>query len=104
MTSPCDSSLLEVFLPQFDARNHQEPIIHGPPARIYAAIRAVSADEMPLFQLLIGVRSLPARLIGGRPRRRQSRRPLLQALLAANFALLADEPEREIVIGIIGQP
>jgi hypothetical protein len=58
---------------------------------------------MPLVGLLFAIRSLPRRLArtGGPSLARNE--PLVAQMLAAGFTLLAEDPGREVVFGVVGQ-
>lgn len=97
-------SLLDRVLPVFDVHNYHTIAIHASPARVHAAIWETTAAEMPLFRLLMTIRALPARIAARRGTLPGVHRPLLRAFLTWNYALLAEEPPHEIVIGGISQP
>ena len=70
------------------------------PAAVYAAIRRVRADDILLFRTLTwirrGGRPLPEGILNAGPER-----PIIDVALNGGFALLADEPPRELVLGAI---
>jgi hypothetical protein len=55
------------------------------------------------MRALMAIRLLPARLIGRRSSASFSDRSLLDAFIAAGFLNLAEQRDREIVIGRVGQ-
>ncbi len=95
---------LDDLLPTYDRDEKHVTTINAAPDRVYAAIWQMTADEIPLFRLLMGIRAMPARLTrrGSPPRTTQA--PLFKAFLARDFALLVEEPERELIVGLIAQP
>lgn len=74
--------------------------VRAPRSRVYQAIKEVTADEIPFFGTLTWLRRL------GRPGPESvlsapGRLPLLEVATRTSFLLLADEPEREVVIGTL---
>ena len=69
-------------------------------ARVYQAIHAVTADEIVLFRTLTWIRRLgqpgPESILNA-----PERLPLLEVATRTSFLLLAEEPEREIVVGTL---
>lgn len=91
-------SQLDEFAPLYQFHEFHSIRVDAPADRAYAAIKQVSADEIPLFQTLTWIRR------GGRPSVPGIlNAPVHQSLLAVatrtSFLLLAEEPNREIVIG-----
>lgn len=95
--------LLDMVMPAWDVRDAHRLRIGAPPERVYAAVKAVTVADVPVMMFLLGVRTLPARLTGGRRRVRAADRPLLEGILGEGFTLLAERPAQELVVGTIGQ-
>jgi hypothetical protein len=74
----------------------------GPPARVLSAIKELTPQDIPLLSPLMKLRSVPNRL-AGRPGGLAATQPLLPQLLAAGFIGLGEKPDRELVVGCIGQ-
>jgi len=93
---------LERILPRYDASERHAIVVRADAARTYAALRTLDLADLPLTRVLMAVRALPDRVLGrrGLPLRRHV---TLDGLLGAGFALLAEEPGREIVLGIAGR-
>jgi hypothetical protein len=72
--------------------------VDAPPERVYAATRAVTADEIYLFRTLTAIRRLgrkmPANILDA-PRAE----PILDVATRGGFRWLADDPPRELVVG-----
>lgn len=94
---------LDHFLPSYHFNEVHAITIHASPERIYRAVKDVTPSEMPIFTLLISLRALPALLTGKRRRSSSNTQPLLGQALARSFVLLAEQPNREVAIGTIGQ-
>jgi hypothetical protein len=95
--------LLDKFIPAYDFNEVHSITIHASPERILRAVKEVTPAEMPIFTLLIGLRALPALLTGKRSRNFSNTQPLISTALSGGFVLLAEQPDRELVVGTIGQ-
>jgi hypothetical protein len=103
------ASLLDEFLPLWQFAERHELRVHASVARTYAAIGQVTAGEIRLFQTLTWIRA--PRLPGSRRPpsilNAASDRPILDVATssgasgASGFFRLAEEPGREIVLGIL---
>ena len=87
---------LDRLLPDYDVHEVHSILIRAHPLAVHRALFEVTANEVWLFRALMAVRELGARGADGS-------RPLLEAAQARGFAILADEPGREIVLGVIGR-
>jgi hypothetical protein len=58
---------------------------------------------MPLVRLLFALRSLPARLAGGRGLPQAKHEPLFAQMVDFGFTVLAEDPGREVVVGVVAQ-
>jgi len=102
----CDGvySQLDEIMPAYHFCEVHATRVQGTAAVAYSAVRGVTADEIELFRLLMGARSLPARIAG---KRRSglgtANEPLLDEMLRSGFLVLAEEPGREIVFGLVGR-
>jgi hypothetical protein len=98
---PADTTLLDHVLPYYDYGGSARVVIHAPPATIFRSLRTVTLAEMPLAYVLGTIRYLPGRLTGrARPQPAERTRPFLEI---AGSLVLAEEPDRELVIGCIGK-
>jgi hypothetical protein len=91
-------------MPEADARSRHATIVAAPPARVWEALRTVEVGRHPLVALLMGIRALPALLT--RPRvawTRLRRRRGASPLLGREFALLAERPPFDLVLGLTGR-
>jgi len=96
-------SLLNCLLPAYDFRERHAIRVEAPPTLVYAALKDLTPGEVPILGLLMALRALPARLLGARGPERMASRPLLDRFLSGGFRVLAQEPGREIVVGVIGR-
>jgi hypothetical protein len=91
---------LDEFVPVYQFDEEHEVHINAPPARVFAAVKAVTANEILLFRTLTWIRRF------GRPGPESilnapERLPILDVATRTGFLLLAEAPPREIVVGTI---
>jgi hypothetical protein len=91
---------IDEFAPAFHFREHHSTIVAAPPELVFAAVKAVSADEIALFQLFTGIRRF------GRPGPESilnpsGNRPILDVATSTGFLLLAEQAPREILVGTV---
>ncbi len=98
-----DLGLIDAILPKYDFGEVHAIHVHRSPASVLGAVKRVTPAETPWFRLLIGLRALPARLLGGSAWQFSLDRPVLEQFLDAGFSLLAEEADRELVVGRVGQ-
>jgi hypothetical protein len=97
------ASLLEGLLPRYDFNEAHARVVAAPPDRVFEALKAVTLEEMPLVRLLFALRSLPARLAGGRGLPRAKDTPLFTQMVDFGYTVLAEDPGREVVAGVVAQ-
>lgn len=92
-------SQLDRFMPVWQFNELHTIDIAAPPERVFAAIRAVRADEILLFRTLTwirrGGRDLPEGVLNA------GERSLIEAALKGGFVTLANDAPRELVIGTV---
>ncbi len=98
-----DRGSLDDLLPHADVRLRHQLVVAAPPDRVWQALKATTLREMPLVWLLFALRSLAARPTRSRGLPSALDEPLFTQMAAAGFALLAEDPGRELVVGRIGQ-
>ena len=91
---------LDEFLPHYDANEVHTTRVAAPPDEVMAALRSLTAREVPVLVALMAVRTLPARLMG-RHRGRPSG-TILEGFLRGGFVLLDERPD-ELVVGAVGR-
>lgn len=98
VTTP--QSQLDAVMPVWQFHERHTIHIDAPPARVFAAIEDVRADEIALFHTLTAIRRggrhLPENILNA-----GNRRPLLDVATRSGFVRLAYEPPRELVIGAV---
>ena len=91
---------LDEFMPAYQFAEFHAIRIKAPRERVYAAIREVTADEIMLFRTLTWIRRFGrsgSESILNVP----TDKPLLDVALRTSFMNLAEEPNREIVVGTL---
>ena len=101
--SPARRSLLDELLPRFDFAEFHYRDVSAPPERVYEAVTAVTLAEMPVVRFLFAVRSLPAFVAGKTGLPLSKDKPVLAQMFESGFTLLAEDPGREIVGGVVAQ-
>ena len=89
---------LDEILPRYQFAEHHERHIDATPARVWRALHEVTASDIRLFRTLTTIRRL------GRPGPQDilnapEHLPILDVALSTSFVRLANELERELVIG-----
>ena len=91
---------LDEFVPTYQFSEFHSIRINAPRQQVFQAIQEVSADEIPLFRALTwirrGGRSGAESILNAPPGK-----PLLEVALQTSFMKLAEEPDREIVVGTL---
>ena len=85
--------LIDEVLPRYDVRASHSIAVAAPPERVFDAVREVTVAEAPLASLLLLLRGIRA----------SRRRPIIEEL-PERYAVVAEEPARELVIGGVAQP
>jgi hypothetical protein len=89
---------LDELAPAWQFREFHSTRIAAPPARVFAAIKAVRADEIRLFRTLTWIRRggqrLPESILNA-----GDSTPIIDVALRTSFERLADDPPQELVIG-----
>lgn len=94
---------LNRFLPDCHFAEVHTVRIKAPAVCAYRAVKEVTPREIPLFRAMFAIRALPAILTRKASIPYGCRQPLPEQMLASGFVLLAEEPNREIVLGAVGQ-
>jgi len=94
---------IDKFLPGYDFNEIHKLTIKASPEQVFNAMKELTASELsPLIFLLLDARNLPAKLLGKHPPSVTAPGPFLEQLYRDGFIPLAEEPDKEIVFGLIG--
>jgi hypothetical protein len=78
--------------------------VQASPSKVFRAVKELTSAELStLVHLLVGIRALPQRLAGQRGAGLNGAQPILAQLPGAGLLLLGEEPDRDLVLGIVGQ-
>jgi len=95
--------LIDDFLPSYHVSSHHELLVRAPADRAYEAIWQADLGSSFAVKLLLTLRAVPARLSERKFPPSTSPRLTLRDVLLHGFCLLAEDPGRELVIGIAGR-
>jgi hypothetical protein len=101
--------LLDDYLPHFDVRASYVARISASPDKVYASLWTANFDHWGVTRALYAARTLPSFPL--RPRETWGRfrdklfmqRFTLEQMLSEGFALLDEQPGKELVIGTVGR-
>jgi hypothetical protein len=102
MRHPCDE-LLDRFLPNPGVDEYHLIEVRAPAAVTLAAAKETDLQASPIAKAIFWLRAIPA-LLRGEPFRPHESRGIVEETLGLGWGVLAEEPDREIVIGAYTQP
>jgi hypothetical protein len=92
--------LIDRFLPDYDVVEHHAVDIDAPVDDAYRAVKELDLARSPVVLALLFARGLPHLFTGAvKPKRRLG----LDEIVESGFVVLAEEPGRELVLGIVGK-
>jgi hypothetical protein len=94
-------SLIEEAAPTPDAVEFHEIEVHASPDVVYRTLWSANLGASLVIKSLLALRSLPAAIIGRR-RFFATSALTLQSVIDAGFGLVAEEPGREVLLGVTG--
>jgi hypothetical protein len=92
--------LIDGFMPVFDVSERHHVLVDASAESAYQAARGVDLSKSRPIRALFALRGIPS-LVRGRSR--GSRSMTLDDLIRGGFVFLAQEPPREIVLGVVGR-
>jgi hypothetical protein len=94
---------IDEFVPRFQFEEFHDHVVRASPERLFRAIHDVPAGDIRLFRLLTWIRSprlpwttTPESIMNPKPEV-----PILATALKSGFVLLAEEKDREVVLGTL---
>ena len=95
---------LDDYLPKYEFNEIHAITINAPSEQVFTAIKQLTpADLSPLIFMMLDVRNLPAKLIGKHAPAVNQPEPFLDQLFRGGFIPLAEDTDKEIVFGLVGQ-
>jgi hypothetical protein len=95
--------LLDRFLPNPEVDEYHQIKVRAPAAITLAAAKETDLQASPIANAIFWLRAIPT-LLRGEPFRPQGSRGIVEQTLGLGWGMLAEEPDREIVIGAYTQP
>jgi len=96
-----DDELLDHYMPRYEVVERHHIRVAAPPAVTLAAAREQDLLQLPLVRPLFKTREIVLRAT---PDDRPLPRGLVAATLALGWGILADVPDRELVVGAVTKP
>ena len=94
--------LIDSFMPHPETSERHSVEIAASAAEVYEALWTTDLGGSLVIKGLMGLRMLPGRLLRPRKPGNHKRKISLKDLIEAGFGMLAEEPGREVVLGITG--
>jgi hypothetical protein len=92
--------LIDRFLPDYEVIEHHAVDVDAPVDEAYRAVKELDLARSPIVLALLFARGLPHLFTGAvKPKRRLG----LDEIVESGFVVLAEEPDRELVLGIVGK-
>jgi hypothetical protein len=95
--------LLNQFLPNPEVDEYHQLEVDAPAPITFAVAKGMDLQASPVVKGIFWLRAVPA-MLRGKPFRRQGPQGLLEETLALGFGVLAEVPDRELVVGTYTQP
>jgi uncharacterized protein YndB with AHSA1/START domain len=95
--------LLDRFLPNPEVDEYHQLEVRAPAAITLAAAKETDLQTAPIAKAIFWLRAVPA-LLRGESFRPEGSRGIVAETLALGWGVLAEEPDREIVVGAYTQP
>ena len=92
--------LIDEFLPDYDVIEHHAVDVDAPVDEAYRAVKELDLARSPIVLALLFARGLPHLFTGAVKPKRQLR---LDDMVESGFVVLGEEPDRELVLGIVGK-
>jgi hypothetical protein len=101
--------LIDEYLPEYHARECHDTVIQAGATEIYTTLRTADLGNSVIMRVLLGLRAIPALLVQSPGVRKELRNKkgfpalTLDHFFSHGFALLAETPGKELVIGLAGR-
>lgn len=101
VATPANFELLDCFIPSPEVLEHHHIAVNAPADVVLAAAQELRALDSPLVRATIKAREIA---LGGTPDARWHPGPLVEQMRSIGWVILAEQPEREIVLGAVAMP
>jgi hypothetical protein len=91
--------LIDDFMPTFDVSERHHTMVQAPAERTYEATRRLDLARSRVVRALYTARGIPLMVRRRRPRPRAM---TLDDLVQSGFVWLGQDPDRELVLGVVG--
>ncbi len=95
--------LLDRFLPEPEVDEYHRLKVRAPAAVTFAAAKQMDIQSSPVVKGIFWLRAIPS-VLRGEPFRPQGSRSIVAETLEQGWGVLAEVPDREIVVGAYTQP
>ena len=98
--------LIDNFLPNYDVAERHAIVIDAPISHVYSALRTTDFGRPLIVKALLAVRALPSIFLGPHDivqSDRSRKKITFNTFVTNGFAVLSEEPEKEIVLGLVGR-
>jgi hypothetical protein len=96
-----DDPLLDRFIPEYDVVERHRTLVAAPAAVTFAVAREIDLLGLPLVRPIFKAREV---ILGATPDRRPRPQGLLAEVQSLGWMVLAEEPDREVVVGAATRP
>ena len=93
--------LLDRFMPSYEVVERHYSYVAAPAALTLSAAKEQNLFDIPLIRAIFRTRAI---VLGARPKGRPHVRGLLKEALVLGWGVLADQADREVVVGAVTQP
>ena len=94
--------LIDDLISEPDFSEVHQVVIEARPEAVYQMLWTTDLGGSPIIKGLLGLRSLPHRLIHPAGQKSKARKITLATIVANGFGVLAEDSGREIVLGVAG--
>lgn len=96
------TALIDKYMPDYHEVERHQTVVCASHGRVYEAVCDLNLTHSPVVRALFALRSVPA-LFSGSSSRGDRLGLTIEALLDQGFILLAEQPRRELLLGLIGK-
>lgn len=101
VATPKNFELLDCFIPSPEVLEHHQAVVNAPADEVFEAAKHMQMTSSPMVRAIFKARELA---LGGVPDRREHPGPLVAQMQSIGWAVLAERPGSEIVLGAATVP